>query len=861
MQKTPHVKYLKDYEKPSYSINSIYLTIELDDICTRVKSSMRIKANDTNESRASELRLNGENLKLISVTLDGKLLDKKDYDADGKLLTVKNVPVDFELVIENEINPLENKALLGLYKSGEMFCTQNEAEGFRRITYYQDRPDVMARFTTKIIADKKKYPVLLSNGNPVSEGQLENGRHFVVWQDPFPKPAYLYALVAGDLGMISDEYITMSGRKIDLRIYCDKGNESKCLFAMKSLKSAMKWDEDKFGLEYDLDIFMIVAVDSFNMGAMENKGLNVFNSVLVLADSKTASDQMFGAIEGVVGHEYFHNYTGNRITCRDWFQLTLKEGLTVFRDEEFSSDMNSRAVNRIKNVETLRERQFTEDAGPTAHPVKPDSYIEIDNFYTPTVYEKGSEVIRMIHTLLGVDGFRKGMDKYFELFDGQAVTTEDFVHAMSVANNDFDFSQFEKSWYSQAGTPNIEVCGIYDESKCEYRLSVEQKLSEGQKTPYHFPYKIGLLGKDGRDIKNELLIIKKMKEEFIFQNINERPVLSVNRGFSAPVVSRQELSFDESVFLLANDNDEFARYEAHRNLASDILMNLVRDKDAEVPEEYMDAWGKLLCDDSIDDAFKALCMYIPSENSLHQRQNPIDVYATHRARKKLRSELSKRYRGELEEYYKKLDFDGLYVFDPINVGRRQLKGRILSMLMADHDAKLSEFCFFEFKKANNMTEEYTAFCLLAGNDCEQRDKAISDFYEKWKNDKLVLQRWMAAIAASPQTDTLGRIKRIMNSKDYDRTVPNIVRVLFRTFTENHINFHAKDGSGYDFIAQMVVEMDDINPNVASMLTKSFMVFDKVMPEMKAPMRQALLKIRNKENLSQNTMEIVDRILH
>ena len=568
---TPKVIKLNEYEKPNFMVLSIDLVIHLDNTQTLVQSKMKIKSNQ--DKGVSPLVLNGEELTLKSVTLNGKKLSATEYVIANDLLTIVDAPNEFTLEIENSINPEANKTLDGLYKSGTIFCTQNEPEGFRRITYYIDRPDNMAKFTTKIIADKKLYPVLLSNGNPTARGDLEGGKHFVTWEDPFKKPSYLYALVAGDLGSIKDTYKTTSGRVVALEIYCDKGNEDKCYHAMESLKKSMKWDEDRFGLEYDLDIYMIVAVDAFNMGAMENKGLNIFNSAYVLANPKSATDGNFYGIESVIGHEYFHNWTGNRVTCRDWFQLTLKEGLTVFRDQEFSADLNSRNVERIQSVLGLRSHQFAEDAGPTSHPIKPESYMEINNFYTSTIYEKGAEVIRMIQTLLGVDGFRKGMDKYFELFDGQAVRTEDFIFAMSEANNKFDFTQF-KNWYNQNGTPMVNATTQYDSAKKQFKLTLTQTLPKNtiaNAQPFHIPFKVGLVGSNGSDLVNKTLELKKESEEFIFDNINERPIASLNRDFSAPIKLGSDLSFNDQIFLMAHDSDSFNRFEATQVVATKIM--------------------------------------------------------------------------------------------------------------------------------------------------------------------------------------------------------------------------------------------------------------------------------------------------
>ncbi len=623
----PTVIKLNEYKTPNYQVQTIDLTVTLHNTETHVYSKMKILRSEHNV--VSPLVLNGEELLLKSIIINGKKLNATDYTLESDLLKIHDVPADFTLEIENTINPEANKTLDGLYKSGSIFCTQNEPEGFRRITYYIDRPDNMAKFTTKIIADKLLYPVLLSNGNPIARGELDNGQHFVTWEDPFKKPSYLYALVAGDLGSIKDTYKTSSGRTIALEIYCDKGNENKCHFAMESLKKSMKWDEDRFGLEYDLDIYMIVAVDAFNMGAMENKGLNIFNSAYVLADQKSATDSNFYGIESVIGHEYFHNWTGNRVTCRDWFQLTLKEGLTVFRDQEFSADMNSRNVERIQSVLGLRAAQFAEDAGPTSHPIKPETYMEINNFYTSTIYEKGAEVIRMIQTLLGVDGFRKGMDKYFELFDGQAVRTEDFIHAMSVANNHFDFTQF-KNWYKQNGTPLLHATTKFDSDKKQFTLNLKQSLPANAKAealPYHMPIRVGLIGADGSDLVNKVLELKEFSQDFIFDNIATKPIASINRDFSAPVKLSSDLSFDDQIFLMANDSDAFNRFEAAQVVSLKILLGLVesarKNETLTLDPKYIAAFGKILNDNSIDEAFKALSMTLPAEGIIHQEQEVI----------------------------------------------------------------------------------------------------------------------------------------------------------------------------------------------------------------------------------------------
>jgi len=644
----PREIFLKDYQVLAYNIREAFLDFDLDDSCTIVKSTLSIERNTSSYEKQSMLTLVGEKLKLKDISLDGVKLSEVDYQVSDSELLIKKVPEKFVLQLTCEINPSENKTLEGLYKSGNIFCTQNEPEGFRRITYFLDRPDNMCKFKTKITATKKKYPTLLSNGNLIGQGDLESGKHWVLWEDPFPKPSYLFALVAGNLGMIQNSFKTMSGRNIVLKIFCDKGNEERCTFAMDSLIKAFAWDEERFGLEYDLDNFMIVAVDSFNFGAMENKGLNIFNSSLVLANPQTATDEDYGRIEGVIGHEYFHNFTGNRITCRDWFQLTLKEGLTVFRDQEFSGDMNSKTIQRIQDVQSLRERQFPEDDGPMSHPIKPKSYIEINNFYTSTIYEKGSEVIRMIYTLLGKDGFRRGIDKYFELFDGMAVTTEDFLHAMSIANNSYDFTQF-KRWYDQAGRPKVKVTTLHENNSFSVRIEQDLENNSDDQKPFFFPLKFGLLAEKGEEIsldsvednpeqvqlKSGILHIKNKKEKIIFTNMDNRPVLSINRDFSAPVDVQTDYSFSDNLFLMENDTDLFNRYQVTQTIMKEILVQIIADlqesKAPKIPTDFVEVFGNILKQDISDKYLKGLLIEIPTENELHQNQKSIDYVNTHKA--------------------------------------------------------------------------------------------------------------------------------------------------------------------------------------------------------------------------------------
>lgn len=864
---TPKTIYLNDYQVSDYLISDIHLTFDLHNTETKVATKLKIQRHPKAKGPAP-LVLNGEELKLLSVKLDGKQLGESDYQLVGDTLTISDVPDQFSLEIENLVNPEANKALDGLYKSGTIFCTQNEPEGFRRITYYIDRPDVMAKFTTKIIADKKTYPVLLSNGNPIGQGDLDQGRHWVEWEDPFVKPCYLYALVAGDLAVVKDTFKTRSGRTIDLRIYVDKGNESKCDHAMRSLIKSMKWDEDTYGLEYDLDIFMIVAVDAFNMGAMENKGLNIFNSAYVLADEATATDNNFLGIEAVVGHEYFHNWTGNRVTCRDWFQLTLKEGLTVFRDQEFSSDMNSRAVHRISDVSRLRQAQFVEDAGPTSHPIKPDSYIEINNFYTATVYEKGAEVIRMIHTLLGAQGFRKGMDKYFELFDGQAVTTEDFIHAMSVANSNFDFEQF-KLWYAQSGTPKLVARGKWNKESQEYTLTLSQSCpataGQKEKKPFHMPIKLGLVGAKGQDLINTMVELKSEEQSYTFKGISEKPVLSVNRNFSAPIVLDVDLSDEDLAFLMGHDADEFNRYEAGQMLGEKILLAYTNDiaagKTPVMNEAYAKAFGVLLVDSKLDHSFKSLALSLPEEGILHQKQTVINVSATHQARKWLKSELTKRFKNEFLKLYEDLTPKGAFELDPKSMGARALRNSALSYLTSLDDAAMTKLAYQQFESATNMTAEISALSLLVDVESELRDQALSKFYQKWKDQTLVMQKWLMIQAASSLPSTLENVKKLEGDAIYNKTVPNLVRSLIGSFARNHVNFHATNGKGYEFIADRILELDKLNPQMAAGLSRSFKDFKRLPESARAQMKPELERILAQSDLSKNTFEIVSKTLN
>ncbi|MDD0852251.1 aminopeptidase N [Halobacteriovorax sp. GB3] len=875
---TPNEVLLSDYKTLDYKIVDVYLTFDLDNTATKVKAVMKVIPSYEGDVQPP-LILDGEELKLESVKVNGESFSS--YKEENDTLILENLPTtEFTLETDVEINPEANKALDGLYKSGGIFCTQNEAQGFRRITYFLDRPDNLAKFTTKMIADKAEYPVLLSNGNPLEEGDLENGKHFAVWEDPFFKPCYLYALVAGDLALVQDSYTTGSGRKIDLRVYVDKGNEGKCDHAMESLKKSMKWDEDRFGLEYDLDIYMIVAVDSFNMGAMENKGLNIFNSAYVLADQASATDKDFYGIESVIGHEYFHNWTGNRVTCRDWFQLTLKEGLTVYRDQEFSADMNSRVVDRIDNVKRLRAAQFSEDAGPNAHPIKPKSYIEINNFYTATIYEKGAEVIRMYETLLGRDGFRKGMDKYFELFDGQAVTTEDFLHSMSVANNNYDFSQF-KLWYDQAGTPVVKALFNYDEANKEFTITFKQSVpnTPGQedKKAMLIPMKLGLLGENGKDLKLELknnssqtrlseglLLLTKEEESFTFVNVDSKPTPSLNRNFSAPIVLETENTREDLAFLLANDSDDFNRYEAGQELATQILCDLVESKkkgeQLVCDPVFVKAYGELLKDENLDDMFKALALSLPEAGSIHQRQSTIDYAATDAAINFVRCTLATEYRTQLEFTYEQKSGATEFSITPEAMGQRALKGKVLSLLMEIGTDDIVEIVKKEYDEATNMTDELTMLTLLAHNDTKYTDEALSSFYAKWKDQTLVFQKWLAVQATIPSDKAYDLLSVLENDEKYDKTVPNIVRSLVAMFGRNYLQFNHESGRGYKYFADKILELDKQNPQIASRFATLFKDYSRLPENLKGLCKVELERISSKSDLSKNVFEIVSKTL-
>jgi len=878
-QSAPKTIYLSDYQPPDYRVASIDLRFDLDDTKTRVQSKLSVQKK-SKESDTPPLKLNGEALQLVSVAINGKALSSSEYTLDDDYLIIPNVPDSFELAIETEINPQANTALNGLYLSSGNFCTQCEAEGFRRITYMMDRPDVMARYTTTIVADKAKYPVLLSNGNRSDGGELsaDPTRHWATWVDPFFKPTYLFALVAGDLAHIEDQFITQSGRQVTLQIYVQSHNRDKCEHAMQSLKKAMRWDEEVYGREYDLDIYMIVAVDDFNMGAMENKGLNVFNSKYVLAKPDTATDSDYEHIEGVIAHEYFHNWSGNRVTCRDWFQLSLKEGFTVFRDQQFSADMTSHGVKRIQDVNVLRSQQFREDSSPMAHPIRPDSYVEIDNFYTVTVYNKGAEVVRMLHHLLGAKPFRNGTDCYFDRHDGQAVTTDDFVKALEDANQ-MDLSQFRR-WYAQAGTPELEISRRYDLAAKTYTLTVKQSCpstpGQAHKKPFHIPLAMGLLDQSGQDIPLQLtgesaaiqgtrvLQLTEAEQEYTFIHINEPPTPSLLRGFSAPVKVKIDLTDAERCFLMKHDSDDFNRWDAGQQLAVKIMTQLVDDyhhhRPLTVPDTFIDAYRELLNNDSLDNALVAQAIKLPSENYLAEFIEPIDPAAIHQVRRFMRETLAQQLKEVLLTHYHRLTDNGEYRIDQTSIQRRRLKNVCLSYLMELNQPDIIQLCCQQFYHSNNMTDVIAALVPLVNTDCAEREAALSHFYQQWKNEPLVVDKWLAIQAGSRLPGTLEQVKQLTQHEAFNLKNPNKVRALIGSFAQNQVQFHELSGAGYEFLTDQVLQIDPMNCQVSSRLVKAYTQWRKYDGQRQAQLKQQLEHIAQAPNLSKNVYEIVSKSL-
>jgi len=880
----PQAINLADYKPTPYRVDSVKLNFDLHETSTTVTSTLSIKRATDHAAQGNTgapLELHGEDLVLKSVAINGDVLAPEDYTVTKDALTINQVPDSFVLDVETVINPATNTSLNGLYTSGGNFCTQCEAEGFRRITYMYDRPDVMARYTTTISAEQAKYPVLLSNGNLIARGQVDNDstRHWATWEDPHPKPTYLFALVAGNLSHIEDKFVTLSGRDVTLHIYVQPHNIDKCDHAMLSLKKAMQWDEEVYGREYDLDIYMIVAVDDFNMGAMENKGLNVFNSKYVLAKPNTATDNDYEGIEGVIGHEYFHNWSGNRVTCRDWFQLSLKEGFTVFRDQEFSADMASRGAKRIQDVNVLRTHQFREDASPMAHPIRPESYVEINNFYTVTVYNKGAEVVRMLHHLLGAEKFRKGTDLYFERHDGQAVTTDDFVKALEDATKE-DFSQF-RLWYSQAGTPELQVSRHYDSDANTYTLHVEQSCpatpGQAQKAPFQIPLSMGLLDKSGSDLALQLqgeasassatrvLQVTASSQDFVFVNVPEEPVPSLLRGFSAPVKVNIALSDQERCFLMAHDSDDFNRWDAGQQFAVKFIVQLVddyqNDRALVVPGDYVDALQKILQDPTLDKSLAAQAISLPSESYISEFVNPIDPVAIHKVCRFVRESVAKKLSDVLSSVYVSLCDDAKYSIDQEAVSRRALKNTCLWYLMELNDEGIVKRCYQQFSMGNNMTDVMAALYALANTDCEQGEQALEQFYQQWKNDTLVVDKWLGLQATSRLSGTLKKVKALTQHEAFSIKNPNKVRALVGAFGHgNPAQFHDASGAGYEFLTDYILKLDALNPQISARLVTAYMTWRKYDIKRQDLLKLQLERIITSPDLSRDVYEIVSKSL-
>jgi aminopeptidase N len=888
---------LKDYTPPAFLISTIALDVDIRQGQVTVRSSLKLSRNTAHGNAGEPLVLDGKELDLVSVSIDGRALQPSEFAADESHLTIAKVPDAFSLDIVVRFDPWKNTKLEGLYATKNGLVTQCEAEGFRRITYFIDRPDVMSTYAVTLCADAAQFPRLLANGNLVAQGPgipegwfaggggREAPAHWARWEDPFPKPSYLFAMVAAQLDLLEDHFTTRSGKKALLQLYVETGKLDQAGFAMQALKKCMRWDEDVFGLELDLERFMIVAVSDFNAGAMENKGLNIFNTKYILARADTATDYDYFGVDKVVAHEYFHNWTGNRVTCRDWFQLSLKEGLTVYRDQEYSADEYSRPVVRIQEVRDLRNRQFPEDAGPMAHPVRPESYVEINNFYTSTVYDKGAEVVRMYATLLGREGFRKGMDLYFKRHDGQAVTCDDFRAAMAEANG-ADLAQFTR-WYSQSGTPVVEVSTAYDARAETYTVTLKQSCpptpGQDQKEPFVIPFAVGLVDLDGRDIAIEIdsaslfqaarsngtrtavLKFTKAQQTFVFRKVPEQPVPSLLRGFSAPVHVRYEYTDYELTHLMAFDSDPFNRWEAGQALAIRILLATVDELRAErepvVPATFVEAMGRVISDGSRDPAFAAECLQMPAEGYLAECMAVADPDLIHAARMRIVREIATKYRTRFEGAFRHFSVPGPYSPDAAAAGRRSLRNAALAYVATIDDATSRALAFLEFRRAENMTDAMAALTCLVNSAGAERERALSMFYDKWKDEALVIDKWFKVQATSWLPGTLERVKKLAAHPAFDMKNPNRARALLHSFAlENPLHFHAADGSGYAWIAAQVIALDKLNPQVASRLARAFDRWKKYDQGRQAHARKALESIAAAQGLSGNVAEVVQRAL-
>jgi aminopeptidase N len=871
----PTVVHLRDYRPPAFLISEVELEIDLRADHALVRASLNVARNPAHPDRRAPLVLDGEDLATVSVAVHGHRLRPDDYTVEPARLVLPDVPDRFVLESVVRIAPEKNTKLMGLYASKDGYFTQCEAEGFRRITWFIDRPDVMAKYVTTIRADKARFPRLLSNGNLVATGEEPGGRHWAKWEDPFPKPCYLFAMVAANLDVLEDELVTRSGRRARLAIYVEPGKLDQCAFAMDALKRSIRWDEQVFGLELDLDHFMIAAVGDFNMGAMENKGLNIFNTKYILARPDVATDTDYMNIDRVVAHEYFHNWTGNRVTCRDWFQLSLKEGLTVFRDQEYGADTYSRPVQRIQEVRGLRAAQFPEDAGPMAHPVRPQSYMEISNFYTATVYEKGAEVVRMIHTLLGAEKFRQGMDLYFARHDGQAVTTDEFVSAMADASG-VDLGQFRR-WYEQAGTPVIDAQGVYDAAARTYTLTLRQSCpptpGQPEKLPFHIPFEVGLVDPSGADVPLRLagepaaagttrvLSLKAAEERYTFVDVAQPPVPSLLRDFSAPVYLNFEYRDAELAHLMAHDADAFNRWEAGQRLATRLMLDCIAAGRLDVPAVFVDAFARALRDGGRDPAFAAEVLSLPAETIIAEQMALVDPDAIHAIRRGLRRALAEALRPDLLATYGRLAVPGPYAPDAASAGRRSLRNLCLAYLMELGDAEARALAARQLDAADNMTDAMAALSTLANAECPEREPALAAFYARWKHEALVVDKWLRVQSTAHLPDALARVQALLGHEAFNLKNPNKVYALIGGFGYgNHVRFHAADGSGYAFMADRIIELDALNPQVAARMSRSFDRWKKFDAPRQAHARAALERIRDVQGLSKDVAEIVTKSL-
>jgi len=851
--------YLKDYKAPDFLISSVKLHANLGESESLITATLSVKRNETG---TKPLVLQGEKMQLQSVSVNGVALHEGQFSVTPETLTIHDVPNDFVLEIQTTLQPQLNTELSGLYRSSGNFCTQCEAEGFRRITYFLDRPDVLSTYEVTLVADKKECPVLLSNGNFVANGDNDNGTHWATWSDPHPKPCYLFALVAGDLEHISDQFVTQSGASVELNIYTQSHNITKCDHAMTSLINSMKWDEQVYGREYDLEVYNIVAVDDFNMGAMENKGLNIFNSKYVLADQQSATDTDFEGIESVIAHEYFHNWSGNRVTCRDWFQLSLKEGFTVFRDQEFSADMGSRGVKRIRDVQTLRAYQFKEDAGPMAHPVRPDSYQEINNFYTVTIYEKGAEVIRMMHALVGAEGFRKGTDHYFTKYDGQAVTTEDFVRSMEIAN-DIDLTQF-RLWYTQSGTPEVAIVQSFDGDTLSMRFAQDCPATPGQQTkePFQIPISLALFNQDGSKQHEETIVLTQMSETVRFTGLPSQPVVSILRDFSAPIKAAFNQSNDELVTLIKYDDNGFARWEAMQRLSLNLLLpaidnNAINQQDYQTLLSVFESLVQEKCDDK---AMLAEMLNLPSAAYISGLCELVDPQAIVR----VRESLIKRLALDLEPHFTRLYQDnkqsGDFSLSSDAIATRALKNTALGYLADTNKLEYMQAIHQQYTQADNMTDRLAAFKAIVFSSWAEREGVIEDFYQTWKSDALVMDKWFAIQAMRPNSDTLSDVIALMDKDEFSMSNPNKVRSVVGAFASNLQSFHQEDGQGYVFLADRILELNDINPQVAARMVGVFNNWKSLKAPYSELMKAQLERINNAPTLVKDVQEIVSKAL-